>query len=375
MRGVIDDRPSLIAAKAAYMTTVSETAGAKASRTIGGAATERSADWPGTLRLNSLRGLACLLLVGFHVTEASLARLDTGMPWLMAFHEVMEPIRMPLFSFLSGFIYAFRPVMPGNVLGFEMKKVRRLLVPFLCLTVTLFAMKTLADPEGAKAFFHYLLYPFSHLWFLQALFFVFLLYALADSAFPRSPAANVSVIFVASLVLFLSPFRDIPVLSIGDAAYILPFFSLGVLACRRRAWLKANAVWVTAVLGVAAAIFLVYAFRLTLAGGEITKHDPVILAMSLTSILLLLMVFPRVGWLASIGVYSFSIYLFHTIFTEVAVRVAPGGLALSLGLGFLAAIAGPIVVEQVITRWLPVFGFVIGKRLRAGAGRPVGQEA
>jgi peptidoglycan/LPS O-acetylase OafA/YrhL len=332
----------------------------------GAPAADRSAAWPGSLRLNSLRGLACLLLVGFHVTEAALERLGAGMPGLMAFHEVMEPVRMPLFSFLSGFIYAFRPVAPGAILGFEMKKVRRLLVPFLCLTVLLFAMKTLTDPQGAQSFGHYLLHPFSHLWFLQALFFVFLLYALVDGLFPNSLRLNVALVFAGSLALFLSPFRDIPVLSIGDAAYILPFFSLGVLACRNRAWLENNARTLVAALAVAAVLFLAYAFRLTLGGGEITKHDPIILGMSLTCILLLLMVFPRVGWLASIGVYSFSIYLFHTIFTEVAVRVAPDNLAVSLSAAFVAAIAGPIVVEIVITRYLPVFGFVIGKRLRAG---------
>ncbi|MER2535186.1 MAG: acyltransferase [Rhizobiaceae bacterium] len=348
------------------MTTVSETGGERYRASAGPALTASGA-WPGSLRLNSLRGLACLLLVGFHVTEAALARLSADMPWIMVFHEVMEPIRMPLFSFLSGFIYAFRPVVPGSVLAFEKKKVRRLLVPFLCLTVLLFALKTLADPQGAQSFSHYLLHPFSHLWFLQALFFVFLVYAVVDGAFPRSPVRNVALILAGSLALFLSPFRDIPVLSIGDAAYILPFFSLGVLACRIRPWLEANAAAVTTVLAVAAALFLAYAFNLTLGGGEITKHDPVILGMSLTCILLLLMIFPTVGWLAWIGVYSFSIYLFHTIFTEVAVRVSPDNLWVSLTAGFVAAIVGPIVAEIVITRWLPVFGFVIGKRLGPGS--------
>ena len=342
-------------------------------------AASRAQAWPSAQQLNSLRGLACLLLVAFHVSEEAVAHLSASVPMLMAFHEVMEPVRMPLFSFLSGFIYALRPVAPGAILDFERKKVRRLLVPFLSLTVIIFAMRMVVPNDQAEhfGFVHYLIHPFSHLWFLQALFYVFLVYAVADSLFAGAPRRTAAAIFAVSLALFVSPLRDVSVLSVGDAAYILPFFSLGVLACRNRAWLEANARPLTTLLAVIVSLFFVYAFRLVLGGGEITKVDPVILMMSLSSILLLLMVFPRVNWLASIGIYSFSIYLFHTIFAAVAEKVSPDSALISLPFGFLAAVLGPVVIEKVITRYLPVFGFVIGKSVRAkhepgtsASGRP-----
>lgn len=350
------------------MTIVSE---GKGAGSYGGAAdraaSARATAWPTSEQLDSLRGLACLLLVGFHACEAALKQIGGEAPMLMAFHEIMEPIRMPLFSFLSGFIYALRPVEPGAALEFQSKKVRRLVVPFLCLTVLIYAMNAVVARDGLSSFQHYLVHPFSHLWFLQALFFVFLLYCVVDIALPRSRVLAATLVFAASLPLFLSPLRGISPFSFGDAAYILPFFSLGVLACRRRAWLAANARLAAAILAGAVALFLAYAFHTIATGGQITKDDPVILAMSLSSILLLLTVFPAVGWLARIGVFSFSIYLFHTIFTAVAVRVAPADLLLASSLAFILALCAPILVELAIARLFPIFGFVIGKPWRPRA--------
>ena len=79
-------------------------------------------------RIQSLRGLACLLLVGFHVvgvdSAAGLRFADDSLPRLAT--SLLIHVRMPLFTFLSGFVYAYRPVARGQALAFAKKKALRL---------------------------------------------------------------------------------------------------------------------------------------------------------------------------------------------------------------------------------------------------------
>jgi peptidoglycan/LPS O-acetylase OafA/YrhL len=58
--------------------------------------------------VDTLRGLACILLVAYHVigvTPESGLRLHDGI--LKNANELLAYIRMPLFTFLSGFVYAW----------------------------------------------------------------------------------------------------------------------------------------------------------------------------------------------------------------------------------------------------------------------------
>ena len=86
--------------------------------------------------MQTLRGLACLLLVGFHVigystTSGMAVPDDSG--WRL-FANLFTPLRMPLFAFLSGFVYAYRPVQPGQEGRFARKKLVRLWLPLLTVT-------------------------------------------------------------------------------------------------------------------------------------------------------------------------------------------------------------------------------------------------
>ena len=81
--------------------------------------------------IDELRGFACLLLVSLHVIghspevgmrleEGSLLRY-TADSWLF--------VRMPLFTFISGLVYALRPVRREHLPDFYSKKLRRLGIP------------------------------------------------------------------------------------------------------------------------------------------------------------------------------------------------------------------------------------------------------
>src|SRR5690606_26295180 len=96
--------------------------------------------------------------------------LSTTSQSLLFINQALTPIRMPLFSFLSGIVYAYRPMQRDSVSAFAAGKLRRLVVPFITLTIVMLTMKTLVSTGGVDATVfdtpHYLVYAYSHLWFL-----------------------------------------------------------------------------------------------------------------------------------------------------------------------------------------------------------------
>ena len=68
-----------------------------------------------TLHLDTIRGLACLLLVTYHVVGPDRftgMRVADGSFYRTVLADGPLLVRMPLFTFLSGFVYAYRPVRP-----------------------------------------------------------------------------------------------------------------------------------------------------------------------------------------------------------------------------------------------------------------------
>jgi fucose 4-O-acetylase-like acetyltransferase len=83
------------------------------------------------VQIDTIRGLACVLLVAYHVvgSEPSNGLLLADGPYRLA-ADLLAYIRMPLFTFLSGYVYAWRP-FNGYIHSFLRGKVRRLLIPMV----------------------------------------------------------------------------------------------------------------------------------------------------------------------------------------------------------------------------------------------------
>jgi glucan biosynthesis protein C len=75
--------------------------------------------------INTVRGLACLLIVALHVVGDA-ASNGLHLPMTSAWHYVMQSIeflRIPLFTALSGYLYAGRRVTAQKLSNFWTKKV------------------------------------------------------------------------------------------------------------------------------------------------------------------------------------------------------------------------------------------------------------
>src|SRR6185437_1975062 len=67
-------------------------------------------------RVQTMRGLACLLLVAFHAigsTGASGLHVADDSAYRL-FTNLFVHVRMPVFTFLSGLVYAWRPLRAGD---------------------------------------------------------------------------------------------------------------------------------------------------------------------------------------------------------------------------------------------------------------------
>ena len=316
---------------------------------------------------DTLRGLACLLLVAFHVvghTPATGLRLPLD-HWASLTNEWLSVLRMPLFSFLSGYVYALRPV-DGLHRGFARGKVRRLLVPMLLVGTAFAVLQSFAPGSHEHVTDWRLLHvlPVAHFWFLEALFVIFILTALLEGfGMLRTPARFAAVAAVAVALHLSAP---VPVhFGLEGATYLFPFFLLGLAALRFQRALERPVVLHAA--GVA-----LVGIALTWGGeGPISLPDPLAPQVLVSSLCLCVLMFrwrPAVRWLAWIGRFSFGIYLFHAFFAAVA-RLVLGhlgahSLVLLFAAGLSAGIGGAILLTAVLRR-VPAGHWVIGERAPA----------
>jgi fucose 4-O-acetylase-like acetyltransferase len=303
-----------------------------------------------SLEVDTLRGIACVLLVLFHVvgdTSTVGLKIPEG-HWLQVFNEALAYVRMPLFSFISGYVYGFRPYQ-GNAAGFMKGKVRRLLLPLITVG-TIFAVVQAVTPGANMAVDHWWLLhivPVGHFWFLEALFIVFLAVVLLEHMKALSTPAGFALTWALSAALF-DYFSPPNYFAAQGAVYLLPFFLAG-LACKR------FEIGGPAARGAATAVFICAATTAMLLP-QFSEQGSSIAALGLgvCSAFLLL----RSGWnsrqLAYVGSYSFPIYLLHVFFTAASrillKKVGVTDTYVLLASGLAAGLIGPIVSALLISR-------------------------
>gem|GEM_PF-7073372 len=187
--------------------------------------------------LESLRGLAIVLLV-FHHTHDVATPNTSGSVSISAVDHFFQVLRMPLFTAISGYLYAGRPVhLGGSLKPLITGKSRRVLLPgAVCLTVLLLLAQVglpywlfpaPADLSGVPAF--YLKRPITY-WFLIAIFVVFLFIGLLDrtSLLRQWRGWAAALLFTTLVSALLVSKQSFPWLCLGGAVYLLPPFLIGL---------------------------------------------------------------------------------------------------------------------------------------------------
>ena len=310
-------------------------------------------------RVQTLRGLACLLLVAFHTigsTGASGLHVPDG-SWYRQFTDLFVHVRMPLFTFLSGLVYAYRPLGSGLALPFFGKKARRLGVPLIVASTVLYGLHFVMH-HPVPPLWRIYIFPYWHLWFVQALLVVFAVLAILEAVGALATFSRFMMVFAFSLGIYLyGPIEGHNGLGLHNATYLLPFFLLGLGAHRYRAILQSR----PALIATAACFIVSQGFHTAIVlTHAIAPIDPVAdrsawtLLIGMSSSLCGLQLLPRVRLLERIGGSSYPIYLYHPLFAAAVIS----GLALLdplptsmlfVGAG-TAGIVGPMVMEQAARR-------------------------
>jgi len=319
------------------------------------------------LPIETLRGLACLLLVAYHVIGADPShglRIQEGLfRWL---NDGMAYLRMPLFTVLSGLVYGLRP-FNGKTRAFLTGKVRRLLIPMLFVG-TLFAVLQASMPgTNSSVGPWYLLHlqPVAHFWFVESLFWVFLVIWALERWNVINNSRGYVLAFTLACVLYLN-LRGWSWLGLQGAIYLMPYFLVGLavsrfeltsLVARRPVWLGLAALALGGVL---------------LMGMPVPNPDrrtPLMLVTGTSLCLLLLSWNGTVSWLASIGRHSYAIYLFHVFFTAAVriglERIKVDGLLLPILFGILLGLAGPILVDWSASKFKWSALLLLGKTVKS----------
>lgn len=317
----------------------------------------------GEWNVTELRGLACLLLVAYHVVGVPGAgmRVADG----SAFRYLTDSIgfiRMPLFTFISGLVYAYRPAEGSALAAFYAKKLRRLLVPFLVVSTLFYSVQMLipgtnryATPEHLWEIY---VYPYAHFWYLQALLLIFVLVGALDAARVLARSRSFAVLFAAAVAASLVTPEGDGLLGVGNAVGLLPYFLAGVAFTRFRGWFGNRAVGGVALAGLALAVAL---HQASLSGAlpvTFGRTSPVALLCGLAGAIVLVRSMPRSGVLRLIGRSSYAVYLYHAFFTAAArlllVRLGADDLAV-FTIAVAAGVSGPMAVDMALAfrpRWM-----------------------
>ena len=300
--------------------------------------------------LDTLRGVACVLLVFYHAVGLDPAS-GLRLPWdsrYHAFNEQLAYVRMPLFTFLSGIVYALRPVSRGAAAHFAEGKLKRLLLPFIFVSLIFAVVQKIVPGTNSDLSWVQiplvLIWPYGHLWFIAGLLLVFSLVGALDYWQALDKPLHMFAFFALACILFEWHYGAVGVLSWNRALFLLPFFVAGV-ASKRFGWQWG---------------FLCALIAVVSPGWELS------LGVGFGVALFVLM--PAIPLMGRIGIYSYSIYLFHVFGTAYS-RIVWEGLGVSdipflLLSGTLAGLVVPIAIHFALERVPYVSRALLGIRPR-----------
>ena len=183
-----------------------------------------------------------MMLVAYHAVGANQqSGLELSYPHpLRFFADFFVDMRMPLFAFIAGWVYALRPARRGSILGFLGGKFRRLVVPGLCASVISWVvMKDVVHSlSSGDVLADVLALTFIHFWFLQAILVIFLTCCVVEVFF--GPRLMIPVLALVSITAFLCDLPTVGPIRLGGASYLGVYFCMGLFCHRYQAIIRAN---------------------------------------------------------------------------------------------------------------------------------------
>ncbi|MBN2530561.1 MAG: acyltransferase [Deltaproteobacteria bacterium] len=266
------------------------------------------------LSIETLRGLGILLVVILHSVNA-----DAGGAYHY-FTFCFDYLTMPLFTAISGYVYAMRPVQPTNMKRFVSSKTRRIILPLLSVATLQYFLSTFISGQSASGWWRIYFVGYGQFWFLESLLLVFLVVAILDVLNTLDSFIVLSLlILLTGLARIVTP--ELKIDSIDGFIYILPYFLWGV-SLKRFPWQLQNPILALSMVFFAAGGTVLQ--HIAKGGGLEIRLDTNGPLATVTGIALVYIAFRwrrRIPLLDYIGKYSFSIFLFHAFGVSIGERM------------------------------------------------------
>jgi Fucose 4-O-acetylase and related acetyltransferases len=320
-----------------------------------------------------LQGFSMLLVILGHISLSNTFR-DPAHPVAAALERIIYSFHMPLFIFISGWLFgltclgrdsSYRDVMS--------KKFKRLGIPFLFFTLIALGVKLALSqfvnrPVDGTEIINTLLLssnPLYEMWFVVVLVVLMAIYPVYRFLLRHSALIW---LLCASIALYVLVPVDTDVLQLRRAVRLLPYFVAGILAWRYEIVDRYGDRWYVA----AGASVLFVIFNVLETGADTLSFRTMDTLCGFTGTVLSICV---CLWLCnlrptafgSFSAYTFQIFLMG-LFVQMAVRVLYGRLgsdsdvvyallfALSLALGIYVPVLIARFIERKIPRMKKFFG-------------------
>jgi len=326
------------------------------------------------LSIETLRGIAILLVVSGYIVRSDIINGNPESSFtasiLKYFFYAASYIRMPLFTAISGFLYASSPATSSTIKKLYLGKARRLLIPFFVVSTlqyVFFSLFPLSNSRPVLADIAWIyLFPYHQFWFIYAIFMIFLVVGALDALKALdTPAKWAACLAVALTLNFSLDFMGKNLLSIPGVNYLIPYFLLGY-GLKRYSYLLFSGTALRILGGLFILSFGAQQF-MHFTHASLNFHGHRILgAFVAFSVLPLLFYFKRpIPILAWLGGYAFCIHLFY-LFGEGMSHLVFGGMFKSTPGFFLvclsASIVLPIFAQELLEKSSVTRRLVLGQR-------------
>lgn len=317
--------------------------------------------------IETLRGGVILLVVVGHVIGSEIGggmnvADDSFLRYL--YYSFIDPIQMPLFTILAGWVYNLKPPVYSDAKSFMIKKVLRLMIPMFVVGFCYYFIQYFIPGTNKKSelidFWKLLIFPYTLYWYLYSLFFVFIIVGLFDVFGKLKTLLSWLVIFCVSVVVLLIrdiiiPIESLNYFSYKGTLYLLPSFLLGLGLNRFKSFFQSKTLFNLSVFVLVVCFIIQQLSWFKIIDYLIHKDGIVDLLIGFTTGLLLLRSKIELKWLISIGGFSYTIFLFHG-FGTAAGRIIPRNLnfdsiILIFIMSLIFGMIFPIIVDKCFSRF------------------------
>lgn len=302
---------------------------------------------------------------------------DESPEWYVWIHDVIYIFHMPLFMFASGYIYNATRKAEIGYGAFLLKKIKRLMIPYLVTSVIIISIKLLTQSnayvENPVTWGSYIAIFYSpsagyFLWFVWALWWIFVV---VPSFKTRASRMG---LLVAALLLALFPVELTRVFCLQEFKQMLVYFMLGVVSCDFKQYVLFDRYRWTGLVLFVISLCLIHGNVLDCDNGYLRMVGAccgIVMIMQLSTYLEQSAQSSRLRWLMQVSASSYIIYLFHTTFEGFAKSVAHKMPMLNDGDNVLlfsvsvivvvnCGVVAPIVLHKYVLQRYRVTRFLFG---------------